>query len=243
MAEYAETGFTHPGAFADYLVVPSRLVHRLPPGSSLAAAALLEPASCVAGGLLEVPLRPGLSVAVVGGGTLGLLAIQILRLTSPARLAIVDVRTDRLQLGRQLGSSEAYDAMDRDVLVSAERQFDLVFEATGRADGVETALRLARRGGTVILEGIAGNRASRIDPDLIPLGHLHVQGVFGATGSAWRWVVDLFSRGELDTGKLITHQFRLEAHGDAFAAVQDPAAGAIKVQLVPDATEKDGRGR
>jgi L-iditol 2-dehydrogenase len=233
-AEYAETGFTHPGAFAEYVAVPARLVHRLPSGISLEEAALLEPASCVAGGLLEAPLHPGLRTAVVGAGTLGLLAVQLLRLTSPACLALVDVRQDRLDLGRELGGSEVYHALDRDAIEVVAGQFDLVFEATGRAEGVDTALRLARRGGTVILEGIAGNRTAPIDPDLIPLGHLRVQGVFGASSAAWRWVVDLFSRGQLDTGKLITHQYPLEAHRDAFATLQNPAAGAIKVQLVPN---------
>jgi L-iditol 2-dehydrogenase len=49
-AGYAETGFTHPGGFAEYLCVPAALVHRLPEGSDPAAAALLEPAACVAQG-------------------------------------------------------------------------------------------------------------------------------------------------------------------------------------------------
>src|SRR6186997_1489039 len=46
-ADYAETGFTHAGAFADFLCVPAHLIHRLPRGTDLAAAAVLEPAACV----------------------------------------------------------------------------------------------------------------------------------------------------------------------------------------------------
>jgi threonine dehydrogenase-like Zn-dependent dehydrogenase len=232
-ADYAETGFTHAGAFAEYVSIPARLVHRLPPETSLEAAALLEPAACVANGLLEVDLRPGLSIAVVGAGTLGLLAISILKLTSPSRLALVDIRPERLILGRELGSDETYDASDGNAISGVTGQFDLIFEAAGRAEGVETALRLARRGGTVLLEGIAGSQSGSIMPDLIPLGHLRVQGVFGASSSAWRWVVELFSRGSLDTGRLITHRYPLEAHKDAFATLNNPDAGAIKVQMVP----------
>jgi L-iditol 2-dehydrogenase len=109
LADYAETGFTHAGAFAEFLSVPAPLVHRLPDGTDLAAAALLEPAACVAEGLLECELRPGLSVAVVGAGTLGLLAVALLRRTSPARLALVGSRSPRLELGRSLGASEIVD--------------------------------------------------------------------------------------------------------------------------------------
>src|SRR5262245_50707734 len=102
-AEYAETGFTHAGAFAEYVSVPAGLVHRLPADADLEAAALLEPAACVAQGLLEVELRPGLQVAVVGAGTLGLLAVALLRLVSPSRLALVGSRADRLEVARKLG--------------------------------------------------------------------------------------------------------------------------------------------
>src|SRR5919201_298890 len=86
-ADYAETGFTHAGAFAEFLCIPADLVHQLPTGTDVAAAALLEPAACVAQGLLEVDLRPGMRAAVVGSGTLGLLAVALLARYGPSRLA------------------------------------------------------------------------------------------------------------------------------------------------------------
>lgn len=231
-ADYAETGFTHPGAFADCISVPVRLVHVLPPGIRQDEAALLEPAACVAGGLLEVDLRPGLSAAVVGGGTLGLLAVSILRLTTPARLALVDVRPDRLELGRELGSDEVYDASQGNPATELGGRFDLVFEATGHPSGAATALSLTRRGGTIILAGIAG-RPAPIDADLIPLGELRVQGVFGASSAAWGWVVDLFAQRRFRMAALITHRYPLEEYRTAFSTLQDPCAGAVKVQLIP----------
>lgn len=231
-ADYAETGFTHPGAFADYVSVPARLVHRLPADADLEAAALLEPASCVAQGLLEVDLRPGLRVVVVGAGTLGLLAVAMLRLVSPARLALVGTRAARLDLGRRLGATEVVDA-DRDDLGPLAGRFDLVFEAASRPSGAASALRLARRGGTVVLEGISGAADPALVADDVPLKHLRVQGVFGASGAAWRWVVSLFSTGALDTAPLISHRFPLDEFARAFATLRDREAAALKVQLVP----------
>jgi threonine dehydrogenase-like Zn-dependent dehydrogenase len=227
--DYAETGFTHAGAFADYLCVPARLVHRLPPGADLAAAALLEPAACVAQGLLEVDLRPGASVAVVGSGTLGLLAVALLRHYSPARLALVGRRAPRLELGGAMGASETWDAaLDE----RPEPGFDLVFEATGTVDGARSAAALARRGGTVVLEGISG-RPGGIDADAVVLGHLGLQGVFGASRNAWGWVTELFADGLLDTKPLVSHSFPLEEHEAAFDALRDRSGGALKVELVP----------
>lgn len=231
-AEYAETGFTHAGAFAEFVVVPARLVHRLPADADLEAAALLEPAACVAQGLLEVDLRPGLTAAVVGSGTLGLLAVAMLRLASPARLVLVGSRASRLELGRRLGATEVVDVAGGGLDELADR-FDLVFEATNRPSGGAAALRLARRGGTVVLEGISGSAAPSLTGDEIPLKHLRVQGVFGASGAAWRWVVSLFATGALDPRPLISHRFRLDQYDRAFETLRDREAGALKVQLAP----------
>jgi L-iditol 2-dehydrogenase len=228
-AEYAETGFTHAGAFAEFLCVPAHLVHRLPPETDVAAAALLEPAACVAQGLLEVDLRPGVMAAVVGSGTLGLLAIALLGRYGPARLALVGARPARLELGRAMGATETWNVRQGQ---HAEPGFDFVFEATGTVDGARSAVELARRGGTVVLEGISGQPGG-IDADAVVLGHLRIQGVFGASRNAWRWVTDLFAARLLDTEPLVSRSFPLEEHAAAFAALTDRAGDALKVQLRP----------
>jgi 2-desacetyl-2-hydroxyethyl bacteriochlorophyllide A dehydrogenase len=227
--EYAETGFTHAGAFAEFLCVPADLVHVLPDGSDLAAAAVLEPAACVAQGLLEVELRPGMTVAVVGAGTLGLLAVALLARASPSRLVLVGTRESRLALGRSLGATEIWNVRRGEVPAPG---FDLVFEAAGTIEGTRTAIALARRGGTVVLEGISG-RPGAVAADAFALGHLHVQGVFGASRRAWQWVVELFAAGLLDTKPLVTHTFPLEEHAAAFTTLGDRGGAALKVQLTP----------
>jgi 2-desacetyl-2-hydroxyethyl bacteriochlorophyllide A dehydrogenase len=230
---YAETGFTHQGAFADFLVVPASLVHRLPADADLAAAALLEPAACVAQGLLEVDLRPGLQAAVVGAGTLGLLAVTLLRLASPERLTLLGTRADRLALGRRLGATDAIDMSAESSLEQLRDRFDLVFEAASRPTGGAAALALARRGGAVVLEGISGATEPSLVGDLVPLKQLRVQGVFGASGAAWRWVVKLFGSGALQPAQLVSHRFPLEECERAFATLRDRSADTLKVQLVP----------
>src|SRR6266542_840659 len=232
LAEYAETGFTHQGAFAEFICVPARLVHRLPAGSDLEAAALLEPAACVAAGLLEARLRPGLRVAVVGAGTLGLIAVAILALASPSRLALVGSRQARLSLGRRLGATETWD-IHAGLPGSLDGTFDLVFEAANRPEGSVTALALARRGGSVVLEGISGAAGPTLNGDQITLKHLQVRGVFGASSAAWTWAVELFAGGRLPLGELVSHRFPLRDFATAFDTLRDRQGGAVKVQLLP----------
>ena len=104
---YAETGFTHPGALAERLVVPAMLLHPLPADRPIAAAALIEPAACVATGLLEVGFPPpGSRVAVVGDGPLGLLAVALLRLGATRELVMFGSRPERSAYARRLGATD-----------------------------------------------------------------------------------------------------------------------------------------
>ena len=232
-APYAETGFTHPGAFAEYVSVPTRLVHRLDGDADFEAAALLEPAACIAEGLMQADIRPGLEVAVVGAGTLGLLAVAMLHVHKPSRLVLIGTRAGRLALGREMGATESVDIASAGASSGLDSQFDFVFEATNRSGGAQTALRLVRRGGAVVLEGINGATEPSVVSDLLTLKQLRVQGVFGASSRAWRWMVDLYASSDLRLERLVTHRFCLEDYAQAFAAVRDTSVGAVKVQLHP----------
>lgn len=237
--QYAETGFTHPGALADRLVVPAYLVHPLPQDRSISVAAMLEPAACVAGGLLEVGIpRLGSRIAVVGDGPVGLLAVSLLRLTSPSELLLVGAKSHRIALGPEMGASatllsQGISPADLDELRGS---FDFVVECTDSTAGATMALELARRAGTILLIGISGSGTLAIDPDAISLGSLRIQGVFGATREAWQWLLSLFAAGLFDPAPLITHRFDLDHVADAFALLGDPGSGAVKVVVEPGAT-------
>jgi threonine dehydrogenase-like Zn-dependent dehydrogenase len=193
---YAETGFTHAGALAELLVIPANLAHVVPEPRANATAALIEPAACVATGLLEVGrISPGDSAAVVGDGPLGLLAVALLRLFSPADLLLVGSRENRTARARSFGATDTVLRDDLAALRQARGGYDLVIEATNSPEGAATAVALARRAGTVVLLGISGSGKPAIDPDTITLGHLRVQGVFAASRQAWQWLVSLYGVG------------------------------------------------
>lgn len=230
---YAETGFTHPGALAQRLVVPAALVHPLPKGRPLDVAALIEPAACVATGLMEVGMPPaGARLAVVGDGPLGLLAVALLDLSRPSRLALIGNRPQRAAYGKTLGATDIW--VPDEASPQLEGSFDLVVEATNSPEGAALALRLARRAGTVLLLGISGSGRATIDPDLITLRHLRVQGVFAASRPAWQWLVALYSDGLFDPGALITHRFELSEFEQAIAVLADRDCAALKVVISPN---------
>jgi threonine dehydrogenase-like Zn-dependent dehydrogenase len=236
---YAETGFTHPGALAERLVVPAHLVHALPADRPIAAAGLLEPAACVATGLLDVGIpRAGSRLAVVGDGPLGLLACDLLRLTSPRELMLFGARPARLAFGERMGATAALPTPPPEDPERAALRggFDLVVECTDSPAGAAFAIELARRAGSVVLIGISGAADLTLDPDAISLGSLRVQGVFGASRAAWRWLLELYSAGLFAPEALITHRFELDQISDAFAVLTNLDAGALKVMVESDMT-------
>ncbi len=177
-AGYEEIGFTRTGGLAEYVAVPARLVHILPSNASLEEAALLEPTAVVAHAFLRAQPRAGDSAVVVGDGTIGLLAVQLARLFSPAILVLIGSRNERLELGRQFGATHTHNSRGSDPeplirSLTGGQGADLVFEGGNRPAGVEQALRLAHRGGTIVLAGIAGSGARlSLESDTFVLKHL-----------------------------------------------------------------------
>jgi 2-desacetyl-2-hydroxyethyl bacteriochlorophyllide A dehydrogenase len=229
-ADYDETGFTRPGAWADYLTLPARLLHVLPEGADLRAAAALEPAACVAAACLKAALVPGERAAVLGAGTLGLLATQLLHAAGPGGLTVVDPKPGREELARRCGATAL---LSPDAARRTAGRFDVVVEAAGAAGAARLAVRLARRGGRVVLLGIPGTDGDPPSPTDLVLGQVSVLPVFGAPSRAWSHAVRAFASGVLDPGAVITHELPLAEAPAAFDLLADPSAGAVKVLLRP----------
>lgn len=223
-AGYEETGFTQPGAMAPTLTLPARLLHVLPDAADLTAAALLEPAACVAAAALKAGARPGERVAVVGTGTLGMLAVRFLRAVSPAELLVVGARDDRAALARRFGAT-AFRTKDENL----PGGFDVVVEAAGSADSARTAAALCRRGGRLVLTGLPAAGAAGLDPTDLVVRQLEVHTVFGAPPSAWAHAVRMFAAGLLDPLPLVTHELPLTdfAHAVDLVGGGDPKVGKV----------------
>ncbi|WP_054568333.1 zinc-binding dehydrogenase [Frankia sp. R43] len=229
---YDETGFTRPGAWSDHLVVPSHLLHVLPPDADLRAAAGLEPAACAAAMCLRAEAVPGERVAVVGAGTLGLLATQLLAAGGPAELVAVDPRVNRGRLAARCGATTLLTP-DEAAAAPWARHFDVVVEAAGAAGSAVLACGLARRGGRVVLAGLAADGDHPLRAIDLVLPQLTVHTVFGAPSRAWSHAVRAFAAGHLDPAALVTHELPLDDVGAAFRLLDDAASAAVKILLHP----------
>ncbi len=162
-------GINIDGGYADYVVVPESHIFPVAPGTPITEAVMLGsalPASVHAA--RRSPVRGGSTVVVTGVGSIGLTLCQVVRAMGATTVVAVDVSDDRLQAaGRWVDG--AVNVSDLDPAEADDRIFeaigsrhgaDVVFEAAGRIQSVDLAIRTVRRGGTVLLMGICDGPTS-----------------------------------------------------------------------------------
>jgi 2-desacetyl-2-hydroxyethyl bacteriochlorophyllide A dehydrogenase len=222
-------GFTRPGGYAELVAVPERVVHRLPEHVSFDAGVLVEPASVVLRGLEKAHPEPGEAVGVIGVGTLGALAIALLRLQSPSRIVAYGVREEELELARRLGATEVVLAGDG---APAQDELDLVVETAGAATAVELATELCRPGGRAVLLGIAGEgRTLTLPSDLLVGKDMTLIGSIAYPAATWSRVVGLLAERVLDLDPIVTHRFAMSDFEEAVRLMDDRRGIVAKIVL------------
>jgi threonine dehydrogenase-like Zn-dependent dehydrogenase len=188
----ADTG----GGWSKQLVAHRSQLHVVPDDLADERAVLVEPLACAVHSARRVPLPPDATVAVVGAGTVGLLTLLALREIAPtARVHVVAKHRHQQEHARDLGAAAVHapDRATRALRRSTSARMhvpergsefllggvDVAFECTGSASGLDTALRLVRAGGTVVLSGLPTGKV-----DLTPVWYreLSLVGAYASDG-------------------------------------------------------------
>lgn len=224
------------GAFAEYLVVPKRILYKLPDSLDFADASIAEPASVAAHAAAITPIAMGDSMVVVGAGLIGLLLIQILRAHSPAAILAMDTDPERRLAALKAGASSALDPASPDTEkaildLSAGRGFDRGFEAVGATAPIKTAIAATRKGGSVTL---IGNVSPNVE---IPLQSVVTRQIslLGSCATAGEYpiVLDLLARRKIDARSIISAIAPLSEGASWFARLHAREKGLLKVVLEP----------
>ncbi len=155
-------GLMGDGGMAERAVVPMYMLHRLPDVVPLEQAAVFEPAAVALHALRRARLQPGETVAVVGLGPIGLLVVMFAVRHGARRVIATDLSPARLALARALGATDIVPAHPPDAVARRIRQTvshegpDVAFEVVGSDGTLRTCLEATRKGGRVVLVGLAG---------------------------------------------------------------------------------------
>lgn len=196
------------GAMAEYIVVPAKLAFKLADNVSYQAGSMIEPMAVAYRGVNNGGHITGKNVLIVGAGTIGLLAMALVKMRQPAKVIITDLSDNRLQVARKMGADLTLNPAAGDVTAAIMEAtgglgVDIAFEAVGATPTVQQAMRSLRLGGTAVW---IGNSAKMININMqeIVTRELKVVGTFLYTFKEFGDVVELLNSGKLDVAPMIS---------------------------------------
>jgi threonine dehydrogenase-like Zn-dependent dehydrogenase len=228
--------YRYDGAFAEYVVVPERILYRIPEGVSFVRAATIEAVSIAFHAVSRLPVSLNDTAVVVGAGMIGLLIVQMLRIAGCGRIIAVDLDGSRLDLARKAGAGVVLNPDQGDVITAVKdltggAGADLSFEVVGIGATVQLGIAVLRKGGSVSLVG-------NITPSVeIPLQVVVTRQIslYGSCASCGEYpaCLDMLSRGVLDVDTLISAEAPLSEGARWFDRLYRREPGLMKVVLVP----------
>ncbi|XOQ45142.1 MAG: Enoyl reductase (ER) domain-containing protein [Clostridium sp.] len=213
-------GVNRNGGFAQYCIAPAAQCFRLDPNLDFDVGAMAEPLACALHGIDRAGIHPGQSVLVIGGGAIGLLMVQLARISGASCILLSEPIAMRRQIGMEIGADCVIDPIHENVLeriraFTGQDGVDVVIECVGRTSATEQAFSAAGFGATVVLFSVPAVEATVPLPLFdIYKKELKILGSFINPDTHQR-AVNLLNSGRIEVKKLITHVFGLSQVEDA----------------------------
>lgn len=225
-------GIQLPGLLREYAVMPRENALKVPPHMSFAAAATIEPIAVLLHSMELAGLQLGETVAVMGAGPIGLLALQMAKLAGASVVVVGDKVPHRLARAEELGADQVVDVSKESISDAAHdltggRGVHVVFDAAAKQESINASVRSVRAGGRIVLIGIpsAETIALELWPALQSEATLVVQHRSNGGDHA---ALELLEDGRLDPASILSHRYPLSEGHRAFATMGEYADGVIK---------------
>jgi L-iditol 2-dehydrogenase len=214
------------GAYAEYNKVPNRIAtlntQVIPEHLTYEEAAVTEPLACVLHGVEEAKVKLSDTVAIIGAGPIGLLHLLTVKKMGANKVIISDTIDERLHLAEILGADQTINAKQEDTVektkkLTAGYGADVVIEAIGLPATWEQALRMVRKGGTVLeFGGCPPRTAIKVSTEQLHYGETTILGAFHTTPAHFKKALNLIASGAIPVKPLITRKMKLDDLNEAF---------------------------
>jgi threonine dehydrogenase-like Zn-dependent dehydrogenase len=259
------------GGYAPFVPAHESMCIPIPEGVTDEQAVLADPFSVSLHGILKRPPEPGKPALVYGCGTLGLLAIAILRALYPASRVFAIARFEhQARLAERFGASvvlphEPVTTIVERVGAETGAQvlkpwfgppwlygggIDVIYDTVGYPETVEVGVRIADSRGAIVITGVEAPKRFEWTPlyfkEIAVIGSnaFGVEELEGRRAHAMELYMDLVKQGRIDVTPILTHRFTLDQYRDAFLACgEQGASGAVKVLFTYDGDERQGAAR
>ena len=217
------------GVFADTIIAPQQACHPMPDGVPMPVAALIG--CCVTtgvGAVINNPAgRPGMTVAVIGCGGVGLSVIQGARLFNASRIIAVDIFDHKLEFSYKFGATDVVNSRETDPVEAIKELtdggVDMAFDAFGSPATTAAAVKAVRKTGTAVMIGLGPvGETTPIDMvDMLRNQKSLVASYYGSVSphATFDKLIDFYLKGKIDVDSLITRSFALDDINEGFDAL------------------------
>lgn len=216
--------------FAEYVYPPEENVYKIDHSLDLEDAAFTEPLSCVLHGMDLLNIESGSNIVMYGMGSIGSLMLQLLKLTAPKNLIVVEREENKQELAIELGATKA--CTDQEIEEIADKlNVDYVIECIGLKNTMEQAIHIAGKRAKVLLfglgdpeENVSFNQFEAYTKELsIYTSYLNPH--------TSRKAISLLESGVIDTKKIISARLSLEEMGEELKTKKYSRKGKVMVSL------------
>jgi (R,R)-butanediol dehydrogenase/meso-butanediol dehydrogenase/diacetyl reductase len=224
------------GGFAPRLAVAANRVVKADPALTDEQAAQVEPATVAFHAVRSTPPRLGEVVVVQGAGPIGLGTLQWARAAGAGWVVVVEPNPQRRELARQLGADDVVEpGPAADEAVKARTHglgADVVYECVGRPAAVQSAVDLARRGGSMCLIGVAEDDAT-ISPAAWLVKEIRVTGALAYFHEEFELAMGMMADGRFRTEPSHTLTASLDGLAESLADLASGRSEQVKVLVNP----------
>ncbi len=230
------------GCFQQYLAFPASLCFRLPEGISCKEGALIEPLSVGMNAALEAEVGMGDTVLILGTGCIGLMTLLSCKACGAGTMIAVDTSLKRLEFAKSLGASYVIQAGACNVIEEVERLTGgegapIVLETAGSAVTLAQTPYLVKRGGRIVLVGMAANPKVEYDFGKIMAKEATIRSIFRYKNT-YPKAIALLEQGRIRLDGIVTHEFALKEIQQAFEAAIYEKDAVVKAVISLEETEE-----
>jgi L-iditol 2-dehydrogenase len=233
-------GWGRDGAFADYVVMPAKLLHKIPDKLSYNVAALMEPLAGAVNYVCErVRVMAQDTVVVIGPGPIGILCAFAAKESGAGKVIVLGVSSDealRFPVALELGADLTINVLKDDALaiisdLTNGNMADVAIEASGNEKGIQTAISSLRKLGRLCAVGLTGKDVVNVNWDSAQLKMLDVYFNMSTSYTSWNKAISMAANTKRDLGRLITHTESINNWEKVFADLRN--GNGIKALFIP----------
>ena len=227
--------FSRHGGFAEYVSIPARLIYPLPDDVSFEKGALVEPMAVSKCAVDKISDYHGKTVLVVGAGTIGLLAIAVLKLRGAKMIIASDLSNNRLAAAKKLGADAVFNPKEVEPVqtvhgLTGEVGVDVSIEAVGAGKPVETALTCLKPCGESVWIGTVAPVIS-LNMQSIVTREITVHGAFTYSHIEFGQTLDMIRNMDTDIEAVISKTLSIEDAPEIIAQLADGSDAMIKTMI------------